>query len=286
MPYPSPLLFPGPTLFPGSEAGALSWGSPDDRYFQHGVDRGVLYPAGEAAVAWNGITGVDEASDSTSTLYYIDGRVYLADVDPGDFSGALTAYDWPSAFNKCMGIPEIADGFHADNQKAKRFSLSYRSLIGSGTTGDMFGYQIHLVYNAMAQIGTRSRKTINETPTPMEFSFDLVATPVALPGYRPTAHYIIDTRHLNPSVVQQLETILYGGDDEPARLPTPTQLFDILNFGDAITFTPFTHPTLGECWTATGSFANVHMTSPTTWEILNVNGVDNGDGTFELYDTP
>ncbi len=86
MPYPGDLVFPSDFIFPGGEAlSSLSWDDPDNRYFQHGIDRGVLYPSVGAGVVWNGITGFDEASDSSTSIYYIDGRIYLADVDPGDF---------------------------------------------------------------------------------------------------------------------------------------------------------------------------------------------------------
>jgi hypothetical protein len=260
----------------------LAWGAVDDRYYQHGIDRGVLYSSVSDPVVWNGLTGMDENNDGSSSLYYIDGRIYLADAEPGDFSGKLSAYFWPEAFAACVGIPEAADGFYVDNQKPKRFDLSYRSLIGSGLAGDMFGYQIHLVYNVMASLGTRSRKTINESPTPLEFTFDLVATPIALPGYRPTAHYIIDTRHLSPETLADLESILYGSVEADARMPTPIELYDMLRFGSSITFVDHGDGT----WTASGATVNVHMTGPDTWEILNVNGVNNGDGTYSLEDTP
>lgn len=263
----------------------LTWDDPSERYYQTGVDRGVLYPRSGPAVVWNGLTGIDEASNSTSSTLYRDGRVYLADVDAGDFTGNLTAFMWPDAFSACMGVPEATDGLYVDNQKPKRFNLSYRSLIGSGSEGDMFGYQIHLLYNLMAQPGNKSRKTMNNTPAPLDFSFGLVGTPVQLPGFRPSVHYILDTRHMDATTIQQLEDILYGGTD-PARMPTPTELYDMMHFGSSIIFTPFVHPTLGSCWTCRGSYANVHMTSPTTWEILNVNGVDHGDGTYTLQDTP
>lgn len=287
MPYPSASTFPSPSVFPGVEEGSpLVWGDPEDRYYQHGVDRGVLYSSVGPAVVWNGITGIDEASDSSTALYYIDGRVYMADVEPGDYKGSLSAYFWPDEFAACVGIPEASPGFFIDNQKPKRFDLSYRSLIGSGNAGDMFGYQIHLVYNAMAQLSTRSRKTINNTPAPMEFQFDMVATPVAIPGFRPSAHYIIDTRNLAPETLVLLETLLYGGEFGAPRMPTPGELYDLLNFGTAIVFSTFTHPTLGSCWRAVGSHSNVHMTSDTTWEILNVNGINHGDGTYTLEDTP
>jgi len=264
----------------------ITWDKATERYYQHGVDRGVLYATGKDPVPWNGITGVEEANNSSQTIHYIDGRIYLSDVEPGDFEGRLTALFYPDEFAECIGMPEVADGFIVDNQKAKQFSVSYRSLIGSGTAGDMFGYQIHLVYNAMATIGTRSRKTLGKNTDPIEFNFDLVATPIALRGFRPSAHYIIDTRHLDKATIAELEAILYGGPTTPGRMPTPDELFDMLNFGSAIIFTAFVHPSLGNCWRAEGSYANVHMTSPTTWEILNVNGTNHGDGTYTLEDTP
>lgn len=241
------------------------------------------------AIPWNGITGFDESGNGDSSIHYVDGQVYLADVDPTDFSGKLSAYSWPDEFSEALGFPEVADGLYVDNQKPKRFDFSYRSLIGSGSTGDMFGYQIHLVYKAMASFAGRSRKTINNNSDPLEFGFDLVCTPVALPQYRPSAHYVIDTRHLAKATVTQLEGILYGDATHAPRMPTPTELFDILNFGTAITFVKFPHPVLGECWTASGAFSNVHYTGDgSTFEILNVNGswISEPDGQYQLQDTP
>lgn len=260
----------------------IVWDAPDERYYIHGVDRGVLYISGKDPVPWNGIIGIDETGDASRSILYRDGQIYLADFDPGDFEGSINAFFYPDAFSECLGIPEVADGFYVDNQKPKRFGLAYRSLIGSGTAGDMFGYQIHLVYNAVLQIGTRAHKTKTNQVGLMEMSFDMVATPVKLPGMRPTAHYIIDTRNMSQVTLDQLEQILYGIDDDPGSLPSPVELFDLLNFGSAITFVDHGDGT----WTASGSYANVHFTEDGNIEILNVNGVDNGDGTYLLQDTP
>lgn len=266
----------------------LTWDAADARYFHHGIDRGVLYTADNYAVPWNGITGFDEAGNGDSSIYYIDGRVYLADVDPTDFSGKLSAYSWPDEFAVCLGFPQAADGFYVDSQKPTRFGFSYRTLVGSGSDGDSFGYQIHLVYKAMASFNGRTRKTINDTQEPIEFGFDLVCTPVVMPGFRPSAHYVVDTRNMTQDKIDELEIILYGDGVTPGRLPEPEEIYDLLNFGSAITFTTFTHPDLGLCWVATGSSSNVHMTSPTTWEILNVNGswISVPLGEYLLHDTP
>lgn len=260
----------------------LVFDDPNERYFMHGIDRGVLYLTGKDPVVWHGLTGVDESGDASKSILYRDGVIFLAEVDPGDYEGVVNAIFFPDEFAEALGIPEIADGFYVDNQKPKRFGLSYRTLIGSGATGDMFGYQIHLVYNAVAMIGTRSRKTMNQASEFTEMTFDLTATPIKLPGLRPSAHYIIDTRHMGSSTLAEIEEILYGVGVTPGRMPTPGELYDLMAFGDSITII-----SLGNGrYTIRGAHANVHQTQrPGAWEIQNINGVNNGGGSYTLSDT-
>lgn len=262
----------------------LTWDKTDERYYHTGLDRGVLYPTTGDPVPWNGLTGVDDSGNGSSEVSYLDGKIFLADCDATDWSGKLNAFNFPDEFMVCIGMPQVADGLIVDNQKPKRFSMSYRTLVGSGTKGDMFGYQIHLIYNAFATINGTSRKTINNTPAPIEFAFDLVATPVKLAGYRPTAHYIIDTRRLDPETIASLESILYGSADglTPGRMPTPTELFEMLNFGPNIDVTYYT---ADETINFAGQRSNVVLNSDGyTYQINNVNAVDNGDGTYDISD--
>lgn len=284
MPFPRNNLFPADYVYPGlEEYPRVDWDADHDRYFHQGVDRGVFYPRNGNPVAWNGITGVEEASDSSASVLYRDGIVYYSSVDPGDYSGKLTTFWYPDEFAECAGIPQVADGFYVDNQRPKPFNLSYRSLIGSGLTGDMFGYQIHLIYNATALLGTRTRRTLTNDGTEIdELSFDLVCTPIQLPGFRPSAHYIIDTRNLDPGKLEALENILYGNGVEPGQLPSPEVLFDITNFGDAITITQVgPHEFKIE-----GSYRNIQDMGGGEWFIKNINGVINPDDTYTLQDTP
>lgn len=209
----------------------LAWDAPTERYFHYGVDRGVLYIPGLDPVAWNGLISVDEQGGGGSEILYRDGRVILADLDPSDFAANISAFFFPDEFSACLGIPEAAENLYVDNQKPKRFSMSYRSLIGSGNTGDMFGYQIHLIYNCLASIGTRSRKTLTDTTEPATFEFGIVCTPVKLPGFRPSAHYILDTRGMLSGQIAELEAMLYGDGVTPGEMPTSTELFEMMNFG-------------------------------------------------------
>jgi hypothetical protein len=258
----------------------LTWDDPNARYYEHALDRGVLYLKDMDPIPWNGLTGLDESDGGSTTMYYRDGVVYLADADASDFSAKVTAVFWPDKFGECIGIPEATDGLFVDNQKPKQFNMAYRSLVGSGTKGDMFGYQIHLVYNCIASVGTRSRKTLSDTPETVEFAFDIVCTPVKLAGYRPTAHFIIDTRNMSSSTVAQIETILYGDADTPGTMPDPQVLFDLMNYGDAITVTVHTDGT----FTVVGSQDNVFALDEYHFQMHNINGTDNGDGTYDISD--
>lgn len=258
----------------------LTWDKPNERYYEHGLDRGVLYIPGLAPIPWNGLTGFEEGSNGATSMHYRDGVVYLADADASDFSGKMTSIYFPNEFGKCLGIPEVTDGFHADNQKPKRFGLSYRSLIGNGGASDMFGYQIHLVYNCMAAVSPRSRKTLGGESSPVEFGFDIVCTPKKLAGYRPTAHYVIDTRTMSKSKVAQLETLIYGDGVTPSTLPEPGALFDLMNYGTGIVVRVHTNGT----YTVEGSSANVYEIDSNSFQMKNINGVANPDGTYLISD--
>ena len=284
--YPSNVVYPGEDIYPlRADPVVVDWDHNKDKLYHTGISKGVLY-LGDVVVPWNGITGMDESGQGAGTVLYRDGIIYYADVEPGDYTGSLKAYFWPDEFSEALGMPEIAPGFNIDHQRPKQFGFTYRTLVGSGMTGDKFGYQIHLVYNAVASIGGRSRKTRTNIPEMVEFSFDIVATPVTVKGYRPSAHFIIDTRNLAPGMLEVLEEMLYGGQAYDAHLPHPEVIYDMLKFGSAITFVDHGDGT----WTASGSSLNLIDNGDGTWQILNVDGEiqDFGMPTehYLLHDTP
>lgn len=226
---------------------ALEWDALDERYYEYGLDRGALY-LNNTVIPWNGLTGFDESTESAeATILYRDGVIYMADYEATDFAGNVRALCYPDAFSEYVGIAKVSDGLYADNQKPKQFGFSYRTLVGSGNVDDLYGHQIHLVYNAVATLGSRNRSTITEEQELVEFSFDVVCKPVHLPGYRPTAHYVIDTRGMHKSRIAYIEGILYGSKHEvynsddivygpAARLPAVTELSDIVSWtSDVIT---------------------------------------------------
>lgn len=246
----------------------ITWDDPTKLYYQHGLDRGVLYlPDLPAPIAWNGLISVDEGGEGTTEVLYRDGVIYLADAEPGDHTTSISAMMYPDPFSSCIGIPKATDGLYVDNQKPTSFGLSYRTLVGNGSIDDRFGYQIHLLYNCVATIKTRKRNTIGKDVKPMVFDFDVVCTPVKLAGYRPTAHFVIDTRGLGDAKVAELEALLYGSGVTPGRLPTPIEIYDILNFGDAIVVTDH----LDGTFTIEGAEVNVVSNSLYDWVTYNIN---------------
>lgn len=249
----------------------LTWDATTERYFHHGVDRGVIYLP--APVVWNGLISVDEMGGGNSDITYRDGKVIFADVDPSDFEAVVSAFFFPDALSPCLGIVEAADHFYVDNQKPKRFDLSYRSLIGSGTAGDMFGYQIHLIYNCLASIGRRVRKTLSDTPDPMTFDFGIVCTPVKMTGFRPSAHYIIDTRGMLPAQLVDLENLLYGVGVTAGRMPTPNEMFELTNFGTMI----FVRGEGGGIVSVKGASSYFTENSDGSYTITGIEATDIGD---------
>lgn len=214
----------------------ITWDDLNERNYQRGLDRGVLYIPGHPPTPWNGLLSVDEGSEAgAKSVMYRDGVAYLADVDASDFAASVTALFFPDVFSVCLGMPQIIDGFYIDNQKPKRFDMSYRTLIGNGSVGDEFGYQIHLIYNAIPSIGTRSRKTIGDDTSMTEFVIDLACTPVRVPGFRPSAHYVIDTRTMSPEDVRSMEGALYADVEEDWPIPTVPELINIVGKADIVT---------------------------------------------------
>src|SRR5690606_21434949 len=203
----------------------LKWGAIEDRRFEAGVDRGGRCIEKKKSEPWNGLVSVQEAPlGRETTAYYFDGFNYLTHVSTGSFRGQLEAYSSPPSFDACDGTIAIANGFFATEQPRKPFGLSYRTKIGDASTGLERGYKIHLIYNAYASVSDKTYETLTDDPEATPLTWDISATSVRVPGIKPTAHFIIDSTVTYPEVLAAVEDILYGTDEEAARLPTAEEL--------------------------------------------------------------
>lgn len=220
----------------------LEWDKTGERLYETGTDRGVLYVASNGTyptgVAWNGLTGVDEnPSGAEANAQYADNIKYLELRSAEDFGATVTAYTYPDEFEQCDGSAEPAEGMYIGQQARKMFGMSYRTKIGNDTDGDEHGYYIHLIYGATASPSQRSYKTINDSPEPIEFSWEVTTTPVNITGYKPVAHVRINSTKADPEKLTVLESVLYGSNGEgnaegrTASLPLPDAVKTILTTG-------------------------------------------------------
>lgn len=212
----------------------LKWDQTGERYFETGVDQGVLYvkdTLGETTkgVAWNGLTGVtDSPSGAEPTNLYADNTKYLTLVSAEEFGGTIEAYMYPPEFGECDGSVELAPGVTIGQQDRKPFSLCYRTKIGNDVDGQNHGYKLHLIYGCMASPTEKNYTTINDSPEAATMSWEYTSTPVAVTGHKPTSCLVIDSRYVEEEKLKQLEAKLYGDESGEATLLTPDEVLAIV----------------------------------------------------------
>ena len=212
----------------------LNWDQIGDRKYETGCDRGVLFPVDDAGaydtgVAWDGLSAVNEnPSGGEPTPVYADNIKYLELTGAEEFGATIEAYTYPEEFEVCDGSAEIAPGVTITQQDRKPFGFSYRTLIGNDVAGTNHGYKIHLVYGAKAKPSQKNYGTVNESPEAMTLSWELSTTPVSVNGFKPTSHLIVDSTKVDAGKLKALEDILYGTDEEEARLPLPDEVITLL----------------------------------------------------------
>lgn len=212
----------------GGDMTRLIWGAQGERYYETGVDRGVLYVGTDTGVAWNGLVSVAESpSGGEAKPFYLDGRKYLNISAAEEFEATLNAFSSPLEFGPCDGQAAIQNGLFVTQQPRKSFGLAYRTRIGNDTEGNEYGYRIHLVYNALADPSSNDRKTVDDNVSVLTYSWKITTLAPYIRRYKPSAHLIIDTRYTDPDVLSTVEGILYGDDSQASRLPDPAELSDI-----------------------------------------------------------
>jgi len=212
----------------------LEWDKAGQKLYETGVDQCVLYTQNSdgtyaTGVAWNGITAINQsASGGDTNDLYADNIKYLSLRAAENYGATIEAYTYPEEFAACDGSAEIAPGVYAGQQARKSFGYSYRTLIGNDTDGDSHGYKLHIVYNATVSPSEKSYGTVNESPDAINFSWEVSTTPVAVEGFKPTAHIEIDSTKVDSAKLTTLENMLYGGESAEATLPTPAQVISTM----------------------------------------------------------
>lgn len=214
---------------------AITWDQVGDRTYETGVDHGVLYLPNATGLynsgfAWNGLVTVTESpTGAESNKQYADNIVYLNLVSAEEFGATIEAFTYPDEFAICDGSAEPEPGVFVGQQPRKPFGLSYRTIVGNDVDGNSHGYKIHLIYGAMAAPSQRAYGTVNESPEPITFSWEVTTTPVEVPGLQPTAQLTIDSTKVDPADLAALETLLYGGASTEPQLPLPSAVFALFD---------------------------------------------------------
>lgn len=240
----------------------IRWDQIGEKYYETGVDHGVLYPQKNGiypkGVAWNGLTAVNESpSGAENNALYADNIKYLNLKSTEEYGATIECYTYPDEWAECNGESELATGVMIGQQRRNTFGFSYRTKKGNDTENEDYGYKLHLVYGASASPSEKSYATINDSPEAITFSFEITTTPVAVSGlgpdgkpFKPTASITIDSTLVPKEKMAALEEILYGTDatgtstyvGEPSvdegtgtdgRLPLPDEIKEL--FADVIT---------------------------------------------------
>ena len=208
---------------------ALVWDLVGDRYYETGVDHGVLYIPDAAGVyaegvAWNGLVSVTESpTGAEATAQYADNIKYLNLISVEEFGATIEAFTYPPEWAQFDGLAVPTEGVFVGQQPRKMFGLSYRTRVGNDIEGDSYGYKLHLVYGAQAAPSEKAYNTINDSPEAITFSWEISTTPVPVTDLAPTSLIVIDSGLVDPAALTALEAELYGGV-AAANLPSPDEV--------------------------------------------------------------
>jgi hypothetical protein len=186
----------------------ITWDNVGERFYETGVDHGVLYLPDpttgqyEQGVPWNGLTTVTETpAGADSNKQYADNTVYVNLLAAETFGGTIEAFTYPDEFAECDGSATPVTGVAIGQQGRRPFGLSYRTQIGNDLEGNEHGYKLHLVYGAQASPSERAYATINDSPSPIAFSWGFDTTPAPVADHKPTSLLTIDSTTISPSTL-------------------------------------------------------------------------------------
>lgn len=225
----------------------LSWDQTGQRFYETGVDRGVLYlpDAGGVftnGVSWNGLTSVTESPSGAETNpQYADNIKYLNLFSAEEFSATIEAYTYPDQFAQFDGVWTPTPGLSVGQQVRKPFGLSYRTRLGNDLDGEDYGFKLHLIYNCLASPSEKAYNTINDSPEAITFSWEIATNPINVTGKRPTSIVTVDSTKVASANLTALTNALWGTASTDPRLPTPDEV--VAMFAGSVTTVTTIAPT-------------------------------------------
>lgn len=208
----------------------IIWGTSGSRIYETGVNSGVLFPPNNAdGVPWNGLTSVNETpTGGDAQAFYQDGIKYFQISSAEEYKATINALSAPKEFALCDGIKNIYAGLAISQQPRKTFGFSYITIIGNDTAREDYGYNLHLVYNAIARPTNRTNASLSASTDTTDLSWEIETLPPNIVGFKPAAHIVLNSLTAPPEAMTAVENVVYGIDGGPAaRQPTINELIII-----------------------------------------------------------
>ena len=267
----------------------LVWDQTGDRLYETGVKNGVLYPYDSSSpsnpypkgYAWNGLSSVQlTPSGAEANDIYADDQKYLSLYSAEEMGATIEAYTYPDEWAQCDGSLDVGSGLVVNQQTRNMFGFSFVTTLGNDTTGNDYGYIIHMLYGCKASPSERQYQTINDSPDAISFSWTITTTKVdgfeyqvsgATKKTKPLASLEIRSTDTTQAGLTALEEALYGTNSTDAYLPLPAKVKELL---DTVGPTP-TPTTNTETFTGDGTTTEFTLTgTPTTLTSVKVNDVE------------
>lgn len=211
----------------------LTWDDTGTRFYETGVDQGVLYVrdsngAYPLGVSWNGLINVTESPEGAEpSPHYADNMKYVNIQSTEEFKATIEAFTYPEEFAECDGSAQPRPGAFIGQQERKTFGLVYRTKIGNDLTKEA-GYKLHIVWGAVAAPSEKAYSTINDSPEPTTFSWEITTTPVTVTGYSPTSTMTLDSIELGSVKMAAIEAKLFGDATNAAALLMPDAILALI----------------------------------------------------------
>lgn len=211
----------------------LTWDDTGKRFYETGVDQGVLYVrdsngAYPLGVPWNGLINVTESPEGAEpNAQYADNIKYVNIQSTEEFKATIEAFTYPEEFAECDGSAQPKPGAFIGQQERKTFGLVYRTKIGNDLTQEA-GYKLHIVWGAVAAPSEKAYATINDSPEPTTFSWEITTTPVNVTGYLPTSTMTLDSIELGSVKMAAIEAKLFGDATNAAALLMPDAILALI----------------------------------------------------------
>lgn len=187
---------------------AISFNTPSEKDVVSGLDRCIVYNY-NSFEPWSGIVSIDSSyTDGETTITYVDGSANRAQTTLTGFEATVVCYSFPEVIEDVL------------------FGMCYRVYTNQAQTE----YDLHLVYGCKAKMDGLSFVTLTRDPNIQHFSFDISTTPEYIPikGFQPGSHLIIRTNKLWEEAIFEIESTLYGTENEDPRLPSIDEVIEIL----------------------------------------------------------